>query len=381
MARRKDDPLIKQLFEGPARDAGSARRDTDDNQEILRQEVLGIIDATGAGAAAGPLDDGLITSYLDGALPDGERVALEARLANSHALREQVSAAASARDTALNSGLSMPPAAIAAYNDVPAPRPARMQSDLQVARAGFLERLFGAAMPSRRWLAATVPVLAVIVVVAVVAPGLMRDEQQPAPGVSADARQGERAREAEARRKPAKEKKSLKAQAPKPKKVERRIAGRTDRKPADKAASGQAVLSTAIVPLNAELRNAVVALGRSQAKAGFRSGKGDLRGGSGVAKAKPKSPETGAKRESRKRRAAPPPGVGDGSQNVAGLTPRHMAVIGRAISPGCPNDPNVCCSGHKVDRHLLDRLLAGQPPLQSFKVLHLSSRACYLTLP
>jgi hypothetical protein len=55
-------------------------------------------------------------------------------------------------------------------------------------------------------------------------------------------------------------------------------------------------------------------------------------------------------------------------------------VINRAVAPDCTKDPASCCGSHRVDDNLLNRLLTSET-LQSVKVLHLSSRACYLTLP
>ncbi|MEJ2122600.1 MAG: hypothetical protein P8Z76_18255 [Alphaproteobacteria bacterium] len=68
------------------------------------------------------------------------------------------------------------------------------------------------------------------------------------------------------------------------------------------------------------------------------------------------------------------------SQQPAGQTPGYIDVINRAVAPDCTKDPTSCCGSHRVDDNLLNRLLTSEP-VQSVKVLHLSSRACYLTLP
>jgi len=428
MARKKDDPLLKQLFEGPDPDDRTARGGQDQPRDALRREVLGIIDAAGNSTAAEPLDEGTISAYLDGALPDGERKTLEGRIASSHALREQIAAAALVREAALDSGLSMPPAFIATYDEVPAPSGRASQRDLGETRKGFLGGFFGSPMPARRWLAAVVPVLAAVVVVAVVAPDLMRDDQKLPAAIPADASQSEQARgdktkrprveerksklardkqpklaqEHEPKSKPklAQKRKPNVAEAPKPKKgpkalkseqagkasqprkIQRQMAGRRKEKSGASSGAGVAVLNTAIVPLNAELRNAVMALGRRQLLAKNAPGKRDEK------KSADKMPETatafekdGAKRERLRRRAIGRAGGAASSRRTAQLTSRHRDVIAKAISPGCPGDPNACCNGHKVDRSLFDRLMSGQPPLQSVKVLQLSSRACQLTLP
>jgi len=416
MARAKDDPLLNQLFEGPAGDGNEAGP-----RDALRREVLEILDAAGADASAGPLpaeplDDGLISAYLDDALDAGARAALETRLAGSHVLRQQVDAATLAREAALESSLVLPPAFAADYDAVPAPSGALPGRDRTATKPGLITRLFGSPVPARRWLAASLPVLAVVVVVAVIGPDMLTE--RPALQSEGDAGKALSKPAAEAKAKPERAKEqaqeraaepakrmlpSLTVEAPKPKADRRRmvprpptIAGRaggkerqsgatrnTARTAKDaKAGKDVAVLNTAIVPLSSELRDAVVILGRSQIGSNF---------------AAPQKPKTKEAEKRSFQRAAPATGssadkaareqrprgtvAGMLAQPSANPTPRHMDVINKAVSPDCIKDPAACCGSHRVDRNLLDRLIAGQPPLQSVKVLHLASRACYLTLP
>lgn len=407
MDRAKDDPVLKRLFEGSAGDesAGGGR---DDAREALRRDVLAIMDGAPEDASVEPLDDGLIAAYLDDALDAAERTALEARLASSSMLREQIAAASLAREAALNSGVAMPPALAADYDAVPGPgkAPAAATPDRP---AGLIGRLFGAPMPARRWLAASLPVLAVVVVVAAIGPQIIGErEALEAPGEGAGTVATRPAADAEAKVERAKEretdrreaKRGLKRDAaPRPAdaakqkpKAEPRVAekpaavGRMAKKKADPAgqAGGDkdkniAVLTTTVVPLSSELRDAVVTLGRSQL---------------GVKEAEP------AKKEEAKRRAFALPGPSTGSradqtaresrsdnpaagmlsQGAARPTSRHIDVINRAVAPDCTKNPAACCGSHRIDQDLLNRLLTSEP-LGSVKVLHLSSRACYLTLP
>jgi hypothetical protein len=401
MARAKDDPILNRLFEGPA--GGEA---ADGEPEALRRDVLGILEGAGDGASAEPLDDGLIAAYLDGALEAPERTALEARLAASHVLREQVAAAASAREAGLKSGLALPPAFADDYDAVPGP--AKASPSAHKARsAGLIGRLFGAPTPARRWLAASLPVLAAVVVVAVIGPQLLRERDKLAsgegagPAASAPAADAttnakaklERAEPREAERaKKAAPSKPAEIAKPKPDREsmtarrERRAgrAGTSGGKVAEKkAAKDLAVVNTAIVPLSSELRDAVVFLGRRQqisnAPAPLRKEQAKQSRKRFYEEARPSIGSSTGKTAGEARRDKPAGGIV--AQRAAGVTSHHIAVINRAVAPDCTNNPASCCGSHRVDQNLLNRLLASRPPLQSLKVVHLSSRACYLTLP
>ncbi|MEJ2122601.1 MAG: hypothetical protein P8Z76_18260 [Alphaproteobacteria bacterium] len=201
MAKAKDDPLLNRLFEGP--DGGeSSAEGSEAARNALRHDVLGILDASGdeaADAAVEPLDDGLISAYLDDALDAPERAALEARLAASSVLREQVAAASLAREAGLESGLAMPPAFAADFDAVPGPAKASTGTTKE-RPAGLIGRLFGAPMPARRWLAASLPVLAVVVVVAALGPQIVGErEALKSPGEGAGMRAPKPAADAEAK--------------------------------------------------------------------------------------------------------------------------------------------------------------------------------------
>jgi hypothetical protein len=377
MARAKDDPLLNQLFEGPAGGEAEAAP-----REALRREVLEILEAAGADAAAEPLDDGLIAAYLDNALEAAERAALEARLAASHVLRAQVGAAAEAREAGLKGGLAMPPAFAEAYDAVPAPSGPAAARDRGDRQPGFVGRFLGTPMPARRWLAATVPVLAAVVVAAVLAPQMLREDATPGQGEVADAAGAKRERVEERKAKHAEPAKrptmTTKPRAPaKPKAEGRRIARQAPKVTGGTAGKEVRVLNTVIVPLSSELRNAMVALGRKQTRLSYSAPRKEAE----KRAFRRSAPATGSSADKMLRKRKAGRSGGAGSQTAAGMSRAHIAVINKVISPGCPTDPAACCDGLRVDRDLLDRLIAGRPPLQTVKVVHFSSRACYLTLP
>ena len=406
MVRAKDDPVLNRLFEGSTGDEG-AGGDRDEAREALRRDVLAITDGVSDDASIEPLDDGLISAYLDDALDAAERTALEARLAASSMLRDQVVAASLAREAGLNSGVAMPPALTADYDAVPGPAKA-VSAAVPDRPAGLIGRLFGAPMPARRWLAASLPVLVLAVVVAAIGPKIFGERAAlKSPGEAAGTVVTKPAADAEVKLKRAEEREAdrratkrgrkrdaapqpVDTMKQKPKAAPRvaekpAAAGRMAKKasPAGQAGGGKdkniAVLTTTVVPLSSELRDAVVSLGRSQL---------------GAEKAEP------AKKEEAKRRSYALPGPSTGSsadktaresrsdnpvagmlsQGVARPTSRQIDIINRAVAPDCTKNPAACCGSHRIDQDLLNRLLTSEP-LGSVKVLHLSSRACYLTLP
>jgi hypothetical protein len=397
MARAKDDPLLNRLFEDPA-GGDKAAEGGEEARAALRRDVLAILDASGdeaSGATIEPLDDGLISAYLDDALDAPERTALEARLAASSVLREQVAAASLAREAGLESGLAMPLALATEYDGVPGPAKASTGTTKE-RPVGLIGRLFGGPMPARRWLAASLPVLAVVVVVAALGPQIVGErEALKSPGEGAGMRASKPAADAEVKLERAEERETDRrkraaspppAEAAKPKpraapKLAKRSgrAGAADSK-AKSTGGGKdlAVLTTTVVPLSSELRDAVVTLGRSQQ--GLNVALPSKKEMEKRSFASPR-PSTGssadkAARESRLDK----PAAGMLSQRPAGRTPGYIDVINRAVAPDCTKDPASCCGSHQVDDNLLNRLLTSEP-LQSVKVLHLSSRACYLTLP
>ncbi len=399
MAKSKDDPLLNRLFEGPA-GGEKAAEGTEDAQAraTLRRDVLDILDAPGdeaSGAAVEPLDDGLISAYLDDALETPERTALEARLAASSMLREQVAAASLAREAGLESGLAMPPAFAADFDAVPGPAKAATAKTKEQP-AGLIGRLFGAPMPARRWLAASLPVLAVVVVVAALGPQIVGErEALKSPGEGAGMRAPKPAADAEVKLRRAEEREAgrrkrdaapppAEAAKPKPKAAPRLAtrpgrAGAADGK-AKSIVGGKeiAVLTTTVVPLSSELRDAVVTLGRSQQGQSVALPTKKQMEKRSFAMPRPSTGSSADKaaRESRSDK----PVAGMLSQRPAGQTPGYIDVINRAVAPDCTKDPASCCGSHRVDDNLLNRLLTSET-LQSVKVLHLSSRACYLTLP
>lgn len=425
MAKAKDDPFLNRLFEGPdggksadgahddARDAGEA----DEAYAALRRDVLGILDGAGDGSPVEPLDDGLIAAYLDGALEGAERTALEARLAASHVLREQVAAAASMREAGLESGLALPPDFAADYDAVPGPAKAAARG-AKARPAGLIGRLFGAPIPARRWLAATVPVLVVAVVAAVIGPQLIGDREKLRQGEGAGTAALKAPADAKVKRERAEEREADRARKAAPPKLAEsaKPKAKADREPMSarragragaagnkvqekktlekksvenkarekkavekKAAKELAVVTTTIVPLSSELRDAVVVLGRSQQGAIARR---PMPKDSEKPALAPYRPSTGSSAdksagESRLDRPAPRMKF----QRSTGVTQHYIDVINRAVAPDCTKNPALCCGSHRVDQDLLNRLLASRPPLQSLKVVRLSSRACYLTLP
>jgi hypothetical protein len=396
MARSKDDPLLRRLFDGPDGPDGNERAGEggDDARAALRREVLAIVDGAAGDAAVEPLDDGLVSAYLDDALAPDERAGLEARLAASPMLREQVAAAALAREAGLESGLALPADFAADYDAVPGPAKAP-NAAARVPSRGLIGRLFGGPSPARRWLAATVPVLAVVVVAVVVgrqwqterAP-LQSNEGPGAAGskLTANAlKKRQRGAESEAfRAKRDVQPKRLEAAKPKPEPRPRVAeqpgrAGAKDTKPAISSTGKVAVLTTTVVPLSSELRDAVVILGRRQlGPQAARPAEKEAKTHSFA----PAAPATGSSADEKAREARREKSVGGMlAQRAAPATPHYIDVINRAIAPDCTKDPASCCGSHRVDRNLLDRLLASQPPLHSVKVLHLQSRTCYLTLP
>ncbi|MDH3236196.1 MAG: hypothetical protein OEQ29_21950 [Alphaproteobacteria bacterium] len=415
MARAKDDPQLNQIFDGPAGDReGTGPRDA------LRREVLEIVETAETDAPAVPLDDGLIAAYLDNALDADARAALEMQLSASHVLREQVAAAALAREAALESGLALPPAFAADYDAVPAPSVPTLGRDRRATSPGLIARLFGSPVSARRWLAASLPVLAVAVVVAVIGPEMLSDRaalqvegddgntlSKPTPEAKAKPQRAEdRAQERPAtgakRLLPsqpveaAKPKADLRRKvAPPPKVASRPVANQKrsgaagnsakaakDAKAGKKTGRAAAVLNSAIVPLSSELRDAVVFLGRSQLGSNLTAPKTTEKKEAEKRSFRQAAPATGS-RADKAAREQPADGAVAGmlSQPSANLMPRHIDVINKAVSPDCTKDPAACCGSHRVDKDLLNRLIAGRPPLQSVKVLHLTSRACYLTLP
>lgn len=401
MARAKDDPYLNRLFEGPAGGDKAAEGEEEARaREALRREVLGIVDGAGDDTPAEPLDDGLIAAYLDDALETAERTALEARLAASPLLREQVAAASLARAAGRESGLAMPPQFAADYDDVAGPAAASRQTAAP-RPAGLIGRFFGGPSPARRWLAATVPVLAVVVVAAVVgrqwvserAP--LRSNEGSGTAASKLAADAEMKRRRDERRETFRAKRDVPrepAEAAKPKPEPRPRAaeqpGRAGTKEKREGASGAgkklSVLTTTVVPLSSELRDAVVVLGQSQQGTSFMPPAKSEAERRSVGPARP-STGSSADEMARKSRSgksgSDKPAAGMLSQGTAGLSRRHIDVINRAVAPDCTKDPAACCGSHQVDQDLLNRLLTKQPPPHSVKVLHLSSRACYLTLP
>jgi len=408
MARSKSDPPFEALFDGPDGAGEEANR-----RDALRRDVLEIIETVGSGgpgAPDAPLDDGLVSAYLDDALDTSERAALQDKLAACHAWREQVAAAALAREAALADGLAMPAEFAGDYDAVPPPSAQAPKATTPVRRPGPIGRLFGAPMPARRWLAAALPVLAVAVITAVIGPEMLREKREnperggdaalrapaaPMPRDKADVpRQRDAERKAEEAKPPAEAalpKLERRRIAPRPPKVSGG-AGDTGRSAGAAGAAGAtdkdvAVLTTAIVPLSSELRDAVVVLGRSQVSSEFAAPKKQDRQEKEADKresmkrlAKPAPPAAGSRADERvlRDRRNRPGAAALGGSDVA---PRHIDVINKAVSPDCTKDPAACCGSHQVDQNLLSRLLSADPPLQSVKVLHLASRACYLTLP
>jgi hypothetical protein len=300
-----------------------------------------------------------------------------------------------AREAGLESGLAMPPAFAADYDAVPGPAKASTGTTKE-RPAGLIGRLFGAPMPARRWLAASLPVLAVVVVVAALGPQIVGErEALKSPGEGAGMRASKPAADAEAKLERAEEREAdrrkrdaspppAEAAKPKPKaapKLAKRSgrAGAADSK-AKSTVGGKdiAVLTTTVVPLSSELRDAVVTLGRSQQglSAALPTKKQMEKRSFAMPRPSTGSSADKAARESRSDK----PVAGMLSQRPARQTPGYIDVINRAVAPDCTKDPASCCGSHRVDDNLLNRLLTSEP-VQSVKVLHLSSRACYLTLP
>jgi len=407
MARAKDDPLLNQLFDGPAGDGGGAGP-----RDALRREVLEIVKAAETDAPAEPLDDGLVSAYLDNALDADVRVALETQLGVSHVLREQVAAAALAREAALESGLALPPAFAADYDAVPAPSALSLGRDRMATSPGLIARLFETPVSARRWLAASLPVLAVVVVVAVIGPDMLNERAalqtegdagkslpKPAAEAKAKPQRAEERPATGAKRMPpselleaAKPKADRRRKvAPPPKVTGRAVARQKQSGSAGniagaakdaKAGKAAAVVNTSIVPLSSELRDAVVILGRRQLGSNFAATKKPEKKEAEKRSLQRAAPATGSRadKSARERRSGEAV-AGMLSQPSAKLTSRHIDVINKAVSPDCNQDPTACCGSHRVDQNLLNRLIVGQPPLRSVKVLHLTSRACYLTLP
>lgn len=392
MAEAKDDPLWNRLFEGPA-DGESAAEGSEEARQALRRDVLAIMD--GAGGDPEPLDDGLISAYLDDALDAAERTALDARLAASSMLREQVAAASLAREAGRQSGLAMPPAFAADYDAVPGPAKASAGSTTSPS-VGLIGRLFGAPMPARRWLAASLPVLAVVVVVAALGPQIIGERAKlrssgegagtavSKPAADAEVKLERAEKRAADRRKRDAAPRPVEAAKPKPKaapSLAKRSgrAGAADGK-AKSTVGGKdlAVLTTTVVPLSSELRDAVVTLGRSQQGLSVAPpSKKEMEKRSFA----PPRPSTGSSAEKTAREPrSDKPAAGMLAQGAARQRPGYIDVINRAVAPDCTKDPAACCGSHRVDEDLLNRLLTSEP-LRSVKVLHLSSRACYLTLP
>lgn len=174
--RERKRPGIAGLFDEQTE---RARRDRPGG-DAARLEALAALSMGDDGDAA-ELDAARAAAYLDDAMSADDRAAFELALARSADLREQLAGFAATRAAAAEAGAAMPAEYEAAFDAVPAPpraAPAAAPSPAAAtAKPGWLAGL----LPSRRWAYATVPVLLVAVVLAVIGPDLYREARGPAP--------------------------------------------------------------------------------------------------------------------------------------------------------------------------------------------------------
>ncbi|MHA1538327.1 MAG: hypothetical protein ACTSUD_12280 [Alphaproteobacteria bacterium] len=403
----KDGDFLERLFEEPApgKSAKSrARKRT--GMADSRARLLAVLEAAGEGPdEAIVLDDALLAAYLDGALGREEQTALEGLLARSADLRDQLAGAVEARAAVLGGRARMPKSFIEDFDAVPAPNAARPAQSPSAVRGSALSRWLGALAPGRRWAMAALPAIFAVVIVAVIGPGVYEPEKAaaPKPGVVAEVavKAAKDKPVAKVTKKPAtgigdKEK-------PPPTGASADFAPRKPRVASPRAdvkrrfEDNTQVLASALIPLDGNLRAALVRMGLRQNRRLAAGGLPDAQGGAKPKAEKtpvansppPKAPRTAAEArrkpmamaesgrlKQRRRRAMQAP---------AGNLRKPPAPIRRsielALAKQCSASAPTCCERRRVDPELLKRLLGGGPPLQAIRVLRLSSKTCLFTLP
>lgn len=404
MARREDSDFLKRLFDEPAGgNSPKSRPSKRSRRSESRARLLAVLEAAGERLDEGVvLDDALLAAYLDGALASEEQVALEGLLARSADLREQLAAAGEARAATLGGRARMPEAYIEDFDTVAGPPAGKPAPRSDAARIGALPRWLAAIAPGRRWAMAALPAILAVVAVAVIGPGVYGPEESVAPKVVVGGAVSDKDMK---RKQPVKKRRSKvvgKMNAPQTGSQ----AGLITRKPrsgssgagaSDRFESKARVVASSLVPLDGDLRTALVRMGLRQNRrlsgAGWRYG----RAGAKQEAAKPSTvkslaPKPSAKvAEKRKKREAKPKSDkekqrrrADSKARERDLRNRPAAIqspIETAIKLKCPSGAAMCCERRRVDPKLLRRLLADGPPLRVMRVLHLSSKICVLTVP
>ena len=404
MARREDRDFLKRLFdESAGGNSPKSRPSKRSRRSESRARLLAVLETAGDRLdEAVVLDDALLAAYLDGALASEEQVALEGLLARSADLGDQLAAAGEARAAALDGRAKMPEAFTEDFAAVPGPPAGKPAPPSDAARIGALPRWLAAIAPGRRWAMAALPAILAVAVVSVIGPGVYGPEESVAPKVVVGGAMSDKDKK---RQQPARKRRSKavsKNKAPQT----GASAGRIMRKPqvgssgsgaSDRFENKDRVVARSLVPLNSDLRTALIRMGLRQNRR--LSGAGWLYGRAGAKQEAAKPPATkslapkpSAKvAEERKKREAKPKSDrekqrrrADSKARERDLRNRPAAIqspIETAIKLKCPSGAAMCCERRRVDPKLLRRLLADGPPLRVMRVLHLSSKICVLTLP
>lgn len=417
MARReapdkKTGDFLERMFDEPA--AGKSQKSRarkDAPRSVSRARLLAVLEAaTEQGEEGIVLDDALLAAYLDGALGEEEQLALEGLLARSHDLRDQLAAAGEAREAVLAGKAKMPKAYIEDFDAVPAPLAGKPMRQADTASVSSLPSWLTSIMPGRRWAMAALPAVVVVIVVAVIGPGVYSPEKLEALKMP-NAVVGGTLADKDAKRKLA-ERKSRSNDANKEKLRQTGAAGQPNRKSLDTVpgADGrrrrlleEKSAASVLVLLDSDMRAALVELGlrqnrilssakSSKSKVGLKRGaakpqalKRPAANSPARATTAPKPPAPVA--EERKKRETEPSFKSEKPLQRTDLMARkrdhlgRLSALDRTISKNCPANATGCCEQRKVDAKLLRRLQAGGPPLLKMKVLRLSAKACLLTLP
>ncbi len=390
-ARSRDGDFLKRLFDEPAAGKSPSKAPSKHSRpEDSRAQLLAVLEAAGERPEEEGivLDDALLSAYLDGALAGEEQVALEGLLARSADLRDQLAAAGAARAAAIGGGAGMPDAFIEDFDAVPGPQAGDPSRSPEAVRTSALPRWLASIVPGRRWAVVALPAVAAVVIVAVIGPGVYGPEKALSPKTAVGGALADKDLESKARS----GKRRLKSDGMEAKR-QARVAGQLKKEPqlglsgaADSRRNerGNWVVASTIVPLDADLRAALRRIGlrgkRPPAVSGLAIGRADVKRKAAKPSAAesfaPKRPAKIAK-ERKRRDAAPKTEAARPSPSIGSMAQE----TGRREQPSEIDKLIEKCERSRIDPKLLQRLLAGGPPLQRMRVLHLSSKICLFTLP
>lgn len=380
MARRKahdkkKDDFLKRLFDEPAGGKSpKSRPGKGSRPEVSRAQLLAVLEAGEERLEEGMLlDDALLAAYLDGALAGEEQVALEGLLARSADLRDQLAAAGAARAAALDGKATMPKSFIENFDAVPGPAAGKPALSPAAGTSG-LPRWLASIVPGRRWAMAALPAIVAVVVVAVIGPSIYGPEEAVAPEAVVAGKAADKDMKAKSKAGKRRSKFVNKEKSPR--------SGSYGAGQGGRLAIGDQFVAKTTVTLDSDLRAALITMGlRQNRRALLKSEAAKPRTPMPSAKIaeETKKPQSDARADREKaQRRAYSTARKSAPRNLPARFKRPLEML---IEKNCPAGTPTCCESRRIDPKLLQRLLAGGPPLQKMTVVHLSSKSCLLTLP